>query len=337
MLELKNETALRAAILPGLDKDGGDFVSAIVKGTFTVDRRGALALSEEQLELQRGDAFHGEPGASSVKHEDESSPEKRGTDVVLIGHAWAGAGGRKAASVDVGLRVGKLHKVVRVHGDRAWYRTPTGVAASEPVPFARMPLVYERAFGGRDVADESAFEPRNPVGVGFTSATDPARIEGVRLPNLEDPEALVTSPADRPAPAGFGWIGRHWQPRARLAGTYDDAWRSTRAPLLPMNFDDRFFNGASSGLVSSKHLEGGEPLSVTNASESGDLQTQVPGPGPDVAISLRGEVSEHRPRLDTLIVLPDERRVVAIWRTTIACPRAFPHVEWVRVRERRSR
>lgn len=329
MLELRNETAFPAAILPGLDKECRDTLTVVVKGTFAVTRAGGVTPADAQLELQRGDAFFGEPGASSVKHEDECSPEKRGTDVVLIGSAWAAAGGKKAASVDVSLRVGRLSKVARVFGDRVWYRTPTGVAASEPVPFSRMPLVWERAFGGKDAADPNGGDPRNPIGVGFTSATD---ADGVRLPNVEDPEALVQSPADRPAPSGFGWIGRHWQPRARFAGTYDDAWRTNRAPLLPLDFDDRFHNGASTGLVSTKHLEGGEPVVVTNASESGELRCQVPGSAPELAISMRGEVTEPRAVLDTLVVLPDERRLVVVWRATVPCPRALVHVDWIRVR-----
>jgi hypothetical protein len=48
----------------------------------------------------------------------------------------------------------------------------------------------------------------------------------------------------RPSPAGFGPIACHWQPRVGFAGTYGDAWVANRLPLLPDDFDDRFFQSA---------------------------------------------------------------------------------------------
>ncbi|MFO0617558.1 MAG: DUF2169 domain-containing protein [Polyangiaceae bacterium] len=333
MLRLDNQTPFDAAILPGLDKEGIDTVTVAVKGTFAIDRKGAVVIADAQLPLQRGDTHYAEPGTSSVLLEDETSPLKRGTDVVLVGHAWAG-GGRKAPSVDVSLRVGRLARSARVFGDRAWYRGASGVAISEPVPFARMPLVWERAFGGKDAASDAA-DLRNPVGVGYTSASEAERIEGVRLPNMEDPESPIASPADRPAPVGFGYVGRHWLPRSSFAGTYDDAWRTARAPLLPLDFDDRFFNGAP--LVSPKHLEGGEPVQVVGASETGELRFQLPTSAPDVTIHLRGEARDLAVKLDTVVIHPDERRLVLVWRATEPCPRSFVQIDWVRVRERGAR
>lgn len=331
MLDLQNQTPFDAALLPGLDKEGRDTLTVAVKATFTLDRRGNVAVADAQLPLQRGDVHTGEPGASSVQLEDESTPVKRGTDIVLVGHAWAGP--RKSPSVDVTLRVGRLARSARVFGDRAWYRGATGIAPSDPVPFSRMPLVWERAFGGKDAAAEGAFDARNPVGVGYTSAVEAERIEGVRLPNIEDLGAPIASPADRPQPFGFGFVGRHWAPRVALAGTYDDAWRDGRAPLLPLDFDDRFFNGAP--LVAAKHLEGGEPVHLVGVAESGELRFQLPTATLGVAMSVRGAVREPALKLDTVVLQPDERRVVMIWRATEACPRALVHVDWVRVRDRR--
>lgn len=331
MLDLQNSTSFEAALVPGLDKDGRDTLTVAVKGTFAIDRRGGTSPAEAQLPLQRGDAHHGEPGVSSVRVEDESSPMKRGTDVVLVGSAWAGG----KSSVDVTFRVGRLQRVARVFGDRAWYRTPTGVAISDPVAFTRMPLVWERAFGGKDAAAEGAFDARNPIGVGYTTATESDRIDGVRLPNVEDPEAPIASPTDRPAPVGFGFVGRHWTPRAALAGTYDDAWKRDRAPLLPLDFDDRFFNGGA--LVSREHLKGGEPVHVIGANETGDLRFDLPAATPDVAMSIRGVARDLTPRIDTVVVFADDRRVTLIWRATEPCPRELVRVDWVRVRPRGGR
>ena len=42
MLELQNQTPFSAAIVPGLDKEGRDTVTVVVKGTFDLARREAL-------------------------------------------------------------------------------------------------------------------------------------------------------------------------------------------------------------------------------------------------------------------------------------------------------
>jgi hypothetical protein len=204
-----------------------------------------------------------------------------------------------------------------------------------------MPLVYERAFGGGDLAvpDPAARprDPRNPVGAGFTSHVEPARVEGVRLPNLEDPGALIASPADRPAPAGFGFIARDWLPRRTFAGTYDDAWRADRMPLLPADFDPRFFfRAAHPSLTSPRPFRGGEPVAVTNVADSGELRFQVPATAIEVTARIRRVAVDIPATLDTLLIEPDAERVVVTWRATAPCPRSFLYIERVRVAEKRA-
>src|SRR5215469_9031201 len=114
-----------------------------------------------------------------------------------------------------------------------------------------MPLLYERAFGGWDCTDEDPqkhrYEPRNPAGTGFRH-THRAEDE-FALPNIEDPAQPFRTYGERPPPAGFGFIAANWLPRLSFAGTYDRAWDDERKPLLPTDFDRRFFNGASTGLI----------------------------------------------------------------------------------------
>ncbi len=337
MLEIKNRTPFAAALVPGLDREGRDTVTVIVKGTFDLGARTALAPSEKQAPIVHAETFHGEPGASSIKYEADACPAKKGTDVVLVGHACAL---RPTASLDVSLSVGPVRKIVRVSGDRVWFRSLGGLAISDPIPFTRMPLVYERAFGGGDLAilDEAARprDPRNPLGVGFTSAVEPEQIEGVRLPNLEDPGSRIAAPTDRPPVAGFGVIGRDWLPRRAFAGTYDDAWQADRFPFLPADFDDRFFNGAHPALVSARPFKGGEAVHVTNVTEAGELGFRLPSAPPGVALSIRRVVTDPVPALDTVLIEPDLRRVVLTWRVTVPCPRLFLYIDHVRISEKRA-
>ncbi len=337
MLEIKNRTPFAAAIVPGLDQEGRDTVTVIVKGTFDLGGRTALVPSEQQVSIAHGDTFHGEPGVSSIKYEADACPAKRGTDVVLVGHAVSI---RPVSSLDVSLSAGPVRKTVRITGDRVWFRSLGGIAISDAIAFTRMPLVYERAFGGSDraIPDEAARprDPRNPLGVGFTSAAEPERIEGVRLPNLEDPDSPIKTPADRPPIAGFGFIGRDWLPRRIFAGTYDDAWQTERSPFLPADFDDRFFNGAHPALVSARPFRGGEAIHVTNVTESGEVGFRLPASPPRIALSIRRTVTDHVPALDTLLIEPDRRRVVLTWRVTVPCPRLFLYIDHVQISEKRA-
>ena len=126
------------------------------------------------------------------------------------------------------LKLEAIDKTVRVTGDRVFVHTATGVRPTRPAPFLRLPLSWQRAYGGTD-APGGEWEARNPVGVGF--AVDPHRLVGQPAPNFE-----YAGERGR-LPAGFGPVARHWQPRVRYAGSYDDAWSRDRDPLLPRDFD----------------------------------------------------------------------------------------------------
>src|SRR5205823_5975392 len=109
-------------------------------------------------------------------------------------------------------------------------------------PFSRMPIAWERSFGGTDPDDPSVVDRRNPVGRGVRKRA--SALHGLPAPNFEDPRAPISNPSKRPIPVGFGPIAPQWQPRSDFAGTYDQAWKNDRYPLLPLDFDSRFLNSA---------------------------------------------------------------------------------------------
>ncbi|HYH94979.1 DUF2169 domain-containing protein, partial [Hyalangium sp.] len=219
----------------------------------------------------------------------------------------------------VSLRVGPVEKSVRVMGDRVWTKGLGFTSMTRPEPFERMPLVYERAFGGWDRSESDpslhAFEPRNPVGVGFRSSSRSFE-EDLALPNLEDPNQPLERFGQRVPPAGFGFLSPHWHPRAAYAGTYDEAWDNARKPLLPKDFDRRFFNAASPGLVAPGYLRGNEPVVITNASPRGPRSFALPGQAaPSVTVELtEGPDATPEMRLDTVILDTDAEQVLLLWR-----------------------
>lgn len=320
MLAVDNPTPLPAFLLPGLDQEGRTVVTVVVKATFLL-REGDPALAEEQAPMRLTDEHTGEPGASSVRYESDLGPQKVGTDVILVGQAWSPT---PVPELEVSLAAGRLRKVVRVFGDRAFFRAGGEFGVSAPRPFTRMPLTWERAYGG---ADGATFEARNPVGVGFVESAEGA--EDVRLPNLEDPRALIAHPHDRPAPAGFGVVARHWAPRRGYAGTMDEAWKEARFPLLPLDFDRRHHQSATADLISPKPFSGGEPVRVEGASERGALAFRVPSPRLQIGVSIKRSRAFHQPTLDTLLIEPDARRLTCTYRLTFPCPKSYLSVDGV--------
>jgi hypothetical protein len=325
--ELINGTPFALETLFVTNENGVPVCVPIVKATFALGADADVTVAEEQLPVNPSGTPYGDPDNSSYIYEPETAFFKPATDLVLIGHAYPEVIG--ATEVLTGIRVGNIQKLVKVVGDRVIARRSRVAAVTRPRPFDRIPLTYERAFGGWDRRhpdpERHRVEARNPVGTGYRDPildTD----DEVRLPNLEDPEQPFLSYGDHPAPAGFGFVSPNWAPRSQFAGTYDARWARNRSPLLPVDFDRRFFNAASPGLVAPGYLRGDEPVVVLNASPEGRLAFELPGVSPPAChYELRGgKKASGTTRLDTVIVNTDDRRLILIWRTHFPL-RTGPH------------
>ena len=321
MLQLENQTPFDVSITVLPDVDGVDTLYVAVRATFVF--ASAVTVAEPQARVRTADEHWGDPATTSLKYAGEIHLLKPSTDVALVGHAWA-MGGRPAPVVDAMLAVGPVRKTVRVFGDRVW-RGTSEPQASAPMPFDRMPLVYERAFGGTLRIDPATgapvVDPRNPVGIGPITQ---------RLPNLEDPAQLVTRVADVPAPAGFGFIAPSWEPRSRAAGTYDGRWRETRAPYLPADFQPRFFHAAHPDLVSRAHLQGGEEVTAHNVAPYGPIRFRLPVCRFDVRVHVAGAVEKPVLRLETVLIEPDDQRLGLTFRGAVRCDKRALRVSRVR-------
>ncbi len=290
----------------------------VLKATFDLRPRGAPVLAAEQAPLLPGGERWEGGETASLRLEPEGAFFKAATDVVLVGHAHAPAAGTRELLAE--LHVGPVHKQVRVLGDRTWFKSMGGIGVTQPLPFERIPLRYERAFGGED---GDTFEPRNPLGTGYREKGSRFE-EGLRLPNLESSTEPLKSWGQRPPPMGFGFIEPHWQPRAAYAGTYDDAWKKSRSPLLPKDFDRRFLNGAPRDQLVPGYLRGGEPVLLKHVAPGAPLTFRVPAlPSPEVlAPRARGlDDLEGALRLDTVVLDTDAMKLFLVWRGTFALQR----------------
>jgi hypothetical protein len=137
------------------------------------------------------------------------------TDVIVRGMARSLRG--PVTVVETGVRVGAARKAVRAIGDRKIVVAEGGgVTFSSPESFTEMPLLWDRAYGGRDQHAERLFAkhehparfgrarehemarfakviyPRNAAGRGYALDIDRPHLDGVLAPNLEDPTDPVT-------------------------------------------------------------------------------------------------------------------------------------------------
>ncbi len=321
MWELSNGTPFATERTWARDKNGAEVWLIAVKGTFHIKPDGSTQLAEEQLPVCRVPIFCGDPGNSSVLYEADLVQTKLRTDIVVNGHAYAPQG-RPTRELDVTLTAPHINKRLRVFGDRVWQDSFLGIRMTDPAPFVTMPVLYERAFGGVDVASENpknrGWERRNPVGRGY--ATRKQHVVGKPVANIEDPAALIGDWNDTPRPAGFTVIARHWSPRVELAGTYDDEWDRRRRPLVAADFDDRYFQTVPEDQQAPQYFAGGEEVELTNMSRHGTLRFEIPRVRLGFSTTFRGgDVQHHRAALHTVVIEPDQLRVILVWHTHLAC------------------
>jgi hypothetical protein len=317
MWQIENRTPFAAERGWVRDRDGAEIWLVVVKATFEIRPDGSTEIAQEQPPVLRTPQYHGEPATSSIRYEADLVRTKLTTDITVVGHAHAPSG-RPVTQLDAGFRVGTVQKVLRVFGERSW----GAMGPSAPQPFVSMPLVYERAFGGVDRQSprpERDWDWRNPVGCGF--AVSKQHLDDVQVPNFEYPDRPIRAWDERPVPAGFGAIGSHWQPRARFAGTYDDHWLATRHPLLPADFDDRFFQYAPADQQAPSFLAGGESVALLNLSPGGSLRCVLPLM--HVGFETRfydGTRTIHGDRkLHSVILEPDFPRLSLVWHSALPC------------------
>lgn len=234
----------------GTDAEGRYILALITRRTYHVDGRGQCTRIAEQTPLTIEIVAHAHD-PQLVGADSDLYPCKPFSDLVVQGHAYAHAPSTTfTAKV---LVVGRHRHDVRIIGDRRCALTGTGrVVFGEPTVIERVPLTYDRAYGGVDRAAEakygdplaalvpyldksadpsgcSAFAyPRNFSGRGWIIEPDPVAIENLLLPNLEDaddlltPERLIAGAQGRwpsqPAAWGTDWISPGWFPRLGFFG-----------------------------------------------------------------------------------------------------------------------
>src|SRR5262245_42440417 len=301
-----NATPMAAGYTLGLDKDARESLVVVVKGTFLIPRDPSAtpALAPTQVPLVTADEFSGEPGLSAPIAETDYVPRKPRCDVLLTGSAHA-PGGRPTDRVTVGLRVGSVQKSFDVVGNRVWQAGAFTLGQSLPERFTKLPISYDRAFGGIDKAkgapETFRWYQANPAGVGWHESLDTKFLDGAALPNTEETGSPIKKPNGTYRPMSFGPIGRSWPPRPKYAGTYDQKWLDEVFPFLPADFDERYFQSAPEDQQTA-HPKGGEEVELTNLTPHGRTVFRIPPMVMPIEVTGRSaDRTELTPVIDTLM------------------------------------
>lgn len=227
------------------DPGGRPMIGLVIKRTYRISAGGGWepVPDDEQEAVIEGEIgyYDAEPPlVAPVAHANDAWFREH-TDIVVQGAACPI--GKNVRQVTVQFRLGSIRRDIVVHGNRRLERSPSGALRfSDPEPFEHLPVRYDRAYGGVDLAGwldrpvdpfelEGASDfhyPRNPAGAGFLISLDPWQLEDVPVPNLEfpfdpvTPERLAVGAPDRwplaPLPAGMDWYAASWFPRSALLG-----------------------------------------------------------------------------------------------------------------------
>jgi hypothetical protein len=321
-----------------IDKNGAVLWVVVVKATYDIAPDGSTILAQDQIPPAIVATYNGEPGTSSLQYETDLVPPKPMTDLLVNGFAYAPEG-RPSVEFNVGLELAGLRKLLAVRGDRRW-RLEFGAIRASPInPVVRVPLLYERAYGGFDNLDPNParqrMDPRNPVGCGVAAKTE--HLVGLPLANFEYPGADIA----RAGPAGFGAIASHWQPRHDHAGTYDAAWFARRKPLLPDDFNDLYFQCAPvDQQLRGDDLPRDARLFLLNLSTRGTTSVQIPRVHLRYTTfftkAARQPYLRHRGKLNTILVEPEHNRLTLVWSTALDCGRDIDHIEATQVTEKEA-
>jgi hypothetical protein len=311
VVEIVGEPALRAA--PRAPRPSSTEGVALVNATplalaafpwgVSPSRDCFTVLAKATCKLVPGEAAVVSPSAEITAA--DRAPFKVRADVVLIGHACAPAGPVAVMEVgfDFGAEGNAFARRLRVSGDRRWEAGGPFPRPSAPEPFVRMPLAWERAFGG------PGFEA-NPAGIGHADAMRRARREPVPLPNLEDAGRLLRTITQTPAPACFAPVPLAWKDRAA----------PRKSPHLPEDFDWTRYQSAPAAQQLA-FLHGDEPFAIAGCHPRHPALTgALPGLRARCFSRIEGRFEEIPVRLDTVVIDADALTLHLLWRGALGVP-----------------
>lgn len=308
-IDLINPTPFVPLHFESIDAKLNHFGVLAVRGSFDIENGKILRLAEVQEPLVLQDQYYGDPGSTSLRFDSGMTPYKPHTDILVEATAYSPSGLAEDKWISH-LSVGSIQKSFLVTGPRHWRRKFGLPRLSDIDPIHSLPVRYEKAFGG--VRSDGERFGANPVGIGFENRLDDNIVPVPQLLSLGQPSPKF---GEILSPVGLGPIAPSWQPRLDRAGTYDTAWKETRAPYPPANFSFEFYNVASEGLRFDGFAKGDEMFYLRNLSQERELRFWLPNIQLITLIQVDdGRIFPGPINLDTIEIDVERNKVFLQWR-----------------------
>jgi len=333
-MSLTNYTPFPAATWENTAASDQAYMSAVCRIKYKLvpeNERGvwSLVLDTEQGDLFDEDIFYDDTNAQ-IRYGSDYLPYKPGTDIIINAIAQTPIP-QQTWVCNVALLSPSnqtlLNKSLRIWGERFWNaQAITGIwrLDKEAKPTHKLPIRYQYAYGGEieltkgETKEVIAREENNPIGCGLLHKKQNERT--VHAPQIESIDDPIQKPYHPYTPQGFGYINRTWGQRLIYGGTYDEEWLEHRHPLLPRDFDERFYQSAHPDMVVSSYLPKGSKIRLTNLLAGESVQTIYL---PDIDIFTRFRMNtttvEVAMNIDTILLDIDaedgnDHRVYVSWR-----------------------
>lgn len=311
----RNYTPFPHLIFESRDEQRRDFGVLVLRGTFEIVPGRPLKPIQEQEPIVMADQYHGEPGKSSLRMENNLAPYKPKSDIHLDAIAHA-PGGQPHTAWRVGVAIGKIKKELVVTGPRFWTESVVGWNLSDPLPVPQVPIRYESAYGGTwQFGKEVGAFAQNPVGTGFVNTKAVDESKPVPAPCILALDAPIPRMNSDMKVEGLGPLAPSWQPRLQFAGTFDTLWERTRWPDLPEDFKFDFYNSAHPDLIYPGFLQGNESVRLAHLTTDGELSFSLP----DYLLGMLfrfedGQITPAPMHLDTVHLDLLKMRAYLVWR-----------------------
>ncbi|WP_299015036.1 DUF2169 domain-containing protein [uncultured Photobacterium sp.] len=262
----------------------------------------------DDVEVYDDPLFLGEPGFSSMVADHDFPVLKRNTDVIIYGKARSYAN-RPVKHHQCRLLIdGHIDKTLDVIGPRQWVSHGGSITVSTPQAFIVQDVDYCHALGG---------DHRNRLGCGIAQSNQ--ELLSCAVPSVFYSSQDWQANTDKVEVAGFGPLPPFFSERLSYAGTYDETWFEERRPLLPLDFDVKFYQCAPKDQQCKSFLNGGERVMVSGFSHDDVLSFRIPSEQYQAVARFGEDERTVDMKLYTLWINTEKMRIEATYTAAFPC------------------
>lgn len=288
------------------DSDGNEVWVVVAKKTWQWLEGAWHPLAES--EIFDDPQYLGEPGLSAMKVDHEFVYLKNNTDVLLYGKARSYAK-KPVTQHECRLLIdGHIDKALSIIGERNWIEHGGSVTVSRPVAFIEAEIDYSCAIGG---------DERNRIGGGVAKSNQ--ELLEQKVPSVFYSQENWQSSTNKIRVAGFGPLPPFFKSRSVLAGTFDDHWVMSRKPMLPEDFDLRFYQSAPLDQQCKGHLVGGERIVISGFCHNETLSFRIPATQYSATANFDGEIQRRAMDIYTVFIDAEAKTLSLSFNASFPC------------------